>query len=344
MKKLFGKDTPANILLPKEWETRKYVTTGERNSEGLARVVMLVDGLVGGWVANSDNISQNGNCFVYSRAEMHDNSRLYSDAVLDDEAKARGMAKITDRARVGGMAEISGKVEVMGDANVYNRAKIYGNAIISDHAKVSGNAKVYDEVFLQDRAIVDGEAEVGGSVKASGTAKIRRTGKCTERQHIIAELEVDIDGGKNMAQSIYAQTLSYPFNDKIVLFKVVQKKEFFRPTGILLNNAIVQTEGVGLKQAFFTFLDLRPGMAYRSLHDDHFLYRVGHTARAIDPYECVSASCASGLHFSYLKYWSANASEHTAYLAAEIMMKDIISVQEGKVRCRKAKVLCEVTA
>ena len=55
-------------------------------------------------------------------------------------------------------------------------------------------------------------------------------------------------------------------------------------------------------------------------------------------------SCASGLHFSNLTYWDFGLKEYTdkTYLVAEIDIEDIITIQEGKIRCRKAKILDKV--
>ena len=52
-------------------------------------------------------------------------------------------------------------------------------------------------------------------------------------------------------------------------------------------------------------------------------------------------SCASGLHFSNLTYWDNSADDYfnSLYIKAKIKLEDIITVQEGKIRCRKAEIL-----
>jgi hypothetical protein len=52
-----------------------------------------------------------------------------------------------------------------------------------------------------------------------------------------------------------------------------------------------------------------------------------------------SVSCGRGLHFSHLYYRSWTNDGNYKFLAAEIDVNDIIAVQEGKVRCRKAFIL-----
>lgn len=80
-----------------------------------------------------------------------------------------------------------------------------------------------------------------------------------------------------------------------------------------------------------------------SLYDENFIYEVGKIAEVKDVEES-NESCASGLHFSNLTYWDFKLKKYTdkAYLVAEIDVEDIITIQEGKIRCRKAKILDKV--
>ena len=74
----------------------------------------------GGWVESEDNLSQDGNCWIYDNAKVYD-----------------------DDARVMGNAFISGEAEVYDDAKVYGNAKVYGYATVHWNAKVYGTDEVY---------------------------------------------------------------------------------------------------------------------------------------------------------------------------------------------------------
>lgn len=50
-------------------------------------------------------------------------------------------------------------------------------------------------------------------------------------------------------------------------------------------------------------------------------------------------SCAGGLHFSNPNYWNGLAGNNTVYLIAKIMLDDIITVQAGKIRCKRAFII-----
>ena len=71
-------------------------------------------GDLGGYVEKEENLSQEGDAWVYDNALVCDNALVYGDAW------------------------------VYGNALVYGDARVYGNAEVSGNARVSGNALVYD--------------------------------------------------------------------------------------------------------------------------------------------------------------------------------------------------------
>ena len=103
---------------------KKYEFTGKTKQyfgTTLRQIVAVMDfgginaGDVGGWIENENNLSHEGDAWVY------------------------GDAKVYGNAVVCGNARVYGNAEVWGDARVYGDAKVYGNAV------VCGNAGVYAE-------------------------------------------------------------------------------------------------------------------------------------------------------------------------------------------------------
>ena len=72
-------------------------------------------GEVGGFVAKKENLSQEGDCWVY------------------DNAKVCGDAKVWGDAEVWGDAKVYGNAEVCGDAEVYGNAKVCGGAEVQSN-------------------------------------------------------------------------------------------------------------------------------------------------------------------------------------------------------------------
>lgn len=83
------------------------------------------EGDLGGYIQCEDNLSHDGNAWIY------DNARVY------------GNAKVFGNARVYSHAEVYGKANVYGDALISGHAKIYGNAQVLDNTRVYDNATVF---------------------------------------------------------------------------------------------------------------------------------------------------------------------------------------------------------
>src|SRR5690606_31319726 len=102
----------------------------------------VVKGELGGYIEKEENLSQDGDAWVY------------------------------ENARVFGNARISGNARVYENAWVYENARVYDDAKVCGNAKVSGNAKVYDNAWICGNAKVCGDAEVCGNAEVCGKLKL----------------------------------------------------------------------------------------------------------------------------------------------------------------------------
>ena len=102
---------------------KKYEFTGETmlspdGTSTLYKIVALKDfsdmrgGIEGGWIEKEENLSQEGNCWVYSDAMVYGNATVRDNAVVCDEAIVRGNAVVTNNAVV------CGKVEIFDDCHI----------------------------------------------------------------------------------------------------------------------------------------------------------------------------------------------------------------------------------
>ena len=111
------------------------------SGEKLFRIKALVSfdaveaGELGGYVEKEENLSHEGNAWVY------DNARVY------------GNAWVYDNAQVYGNAWVYGNARVYGNAWVYGNAQVYGNARVYGDAQVCGDADIYDN---SQKSSVDG--------------------------------------------------------------------------------------------------------------------------------------------------------------------------------------------
>ena len=156
--------------------------------EALKNFSNVYKGEKGGFVESEENLSHNGDCWVYGTAKVCGNARVVDNAKVHGDAEVYGNASISDNAKVCGNAEVYGdasvynnasisdNAEVFGDASIYGDALIYGNAEVFGHAKVlthariCDNAKVWGNTKVCGDAIIYGRAEVGGDAKVADNA------------------------------------------------------------------------------------------------------------------------------------------------------------------------------
>ena len=178
-------------------ETKDVTITnddGTTTTKTLKRIRALKDfadiqtGDKGGYVESTDNLSQDGNCWIYrgiayGNAEIHHNARLYhSDAVLADDCKIYdnvvmngkmyGDCAVADNAFIDYGPVITGlentdrrPVWIGGNTLIYGSVRITGNLIrINHYAKVYGNAKLTGSIVLNENAQAYGNCRISGSV------------------------------------------------------------------------------------------------------------------------------------------------------------------------------------
>lgn len=130
----------------------------------LYRIRALIDfgevktGDLGGYIGKEENLSQEGNAWVYDKACVFGNAKICRDAQVFDNALVYDDAYISDNARVYGNAKVYGDAYVCDNAWVFDNAKVCGEAIVRscvyDNAKVYGNACVFGYTEIGGDAVV----------------------------------------------------------------------------------------------------------------------------------------------------------------------------------------------
>ena len=260
----------------------------------------FIKGALGGFIESESNLSHDGDCWVA------DFAYVYGDAKVSGDAKVFGNARIFDNAWIGGNPLIADSAKVYGRAKVYEYAKILGNAqifgasFVTDCATVEDYAVVCDMAEVSDYAVIKDRAIIGHCSHIGGTAVINGNTFLQNEEWI----EQGVMSKNTLEEQIRCQTGLVPFDGSVIAYKIVAS-------------------------------DLT------SFYDKNFKYEIGEWAIAEDPDESDEA-CTSGLHFSNATYWDKHclyAGYDGVYLVAKIRLEDIITVQRGKIRCRKAFIL-----
>ena len=143
--------------------SKKYKLTDETinlNGATLYRIEALKDfgeikkGDKGGFIESENNLSHEGNAWVYDDACVSDNALVTDDACVSDNARVYGNAWLYNNTRVCGYAWVADNARVYGDAIVCDDSSVFGSACVYD------NAHVYGDALVRGYACVRGDAEI----------------------------------------------------------------------------------------------------------------------------------------------------------------------------------------
>ena len=263
-------------------------------------------GDLGGYVQCELNLFQEGYCWIFNNAQVYENARVsgyawvYGNAIVSGNAKVSGNAEVYERAKVSGYAWVSG------DAQVYGDAQIFGNAQVYEHARVFGNAQVHENARVFGNAQVFGSASIYGKAQVFENAIIRQN-------HFVefSKTTTDLSLKENIGDSIRTQC----------------------------NLAILKDDQGEYTIGYKHVMKTNQEKVFISKYDPKFKYEIGKWSEVENP-DLSNQSCASGLHFSHITYWTGR--DCNAVIQVKCYIDDIITVQEGKIRAKKLFVIGEV--
>lgn len=87
-------------------------------------------GDLGGFIQSKNNLSENGDCWIYDNAKAYNNAR-----VLDN-------------------------VKMYNNSSAYDNAMLFGNSIMRDDSIARDDAKIYDDAQIGNNVIVCNNGEV----------------------------------------------------------------------------------------------------------------------------------------------------------------------------------------
>ena len=115
-------------------------------------------GDLGGYIEKEENLSHDGDAWIYNDAWISGNARIYDYARISGNARIYGNTFIYDNARIYGNARISDYACIYNDAWISGNACISGFACISNYARISGNAWISGFARICGYARICGDA------------------------------------------------------------------------------------------------------------------------------------------------------------------------------------------
>ena len=109
-------------------ENRKYEMTNitmEFEGRTLYRIRALKDfsnvekGELGGWIQTEDNLSQEGDCWIYNNAKCIDNARMYDNSCMYDNSEMRGNSKMHNYSEMHDNSRMCGSSEIRESSTMF---------------------------------------------------------------------------------------------------------------------------------------------------------------------------------------------------------------------------------
>jgi len=212
---------------------KKYELTNPiiHNDQKLYQIKALRDfsdvkaGDLGGFVMSEENLSHEGNCWIYNDAIATDHARVMDDALMASEATLKDYAVLSDNATLDDSCTVSGH------AIVSEYATISGHSIVSKRALVTDDAIIRDQVLVTNDAVVQNSAVVSGNAQIRDHALIGGCAQVTD--NAIVEDKVTIINGTHIDGYAHLSG-SYTFYDSkgIFVFKThwLPKNHYFTYT------------------------------------------------------------------------------------------------------------------
>lgn len=102
-------------------------------------------GDIGGFVESEENLSQEGDCWIYDNAVACDYAVVHDNSIVHDNVIVKNCAVVRDNTIICDNAEIKNHAVVCDNTIICGNATVYDNAVISSHAKINNHAKIKDK-------------------------------------------------------------------------------------------------------------------------------------------------------------------------------------------------------
>lgn len=226
---------------------------------------------------------------------------------------------------LGGLVQAERNLSHFGHCWVYENARVGGEAFVDDNASVShraavwGDARIYEHAIIKDSAVVQGHASVSGCAVVGGNAQVYEQAIIQEFGRV--EGYAHVHGNAIIKQEMHVQyshcTRDISLRENIIMSIKCQ-------TGLDVMNGHV-----------YAYKHVRRNLS--SLHDPTFIYRVNEYAEATEYDSNPLNVCSSGLHVSNSHHWEGQGGKKV--IMVKVALDDILSVQQGKIRCKRLFVL-----
>ena len=211
--------------------SRKYELTNitmKFKERTLYRIRALKDfsnvkkGDLGGWVSSENNLSQEGDCWIYDEAKCMDNARMYDNSTMHD------YSKMYDYSIMRGNSEMYGHSEMFNYSEMYDYSIMHDNSIMYDYSEMHDHSRMYGDSILKDEEKLYGEliSKVDKFIDISNPKGEMVTG-------VLKDGEVLFNVG-NLSEINKEEFLDILYNGNEIIEESSSRKEYLKIINIII--------------------------------------------------------------------------------------------------------------
>ena len=158
--------------------TEETITIGTKTLhriEALRRFDNVEKGDKGGFIESEDNLSHEGNSWIYDEARVYDKAKILDNAIIHDHAVIREYAEVSGNALVMGKASIRGVAKVCGTSTIKDKVDIYDEAIITGYSTIEDNSSIHGKAKIEG-SYIKGYIRIGDEVIISKGIRLEGIG------------------------------------------------------------------------------------------------------------------------------------------------------------------------
>ena len=135
-------------------------------------------GDLGGYVENKNNLSQDGNCWIYNDAKAMDNSKIYDNSIICGNSIMCDNSRIYDNSEIYGNSRMYNNSVMCGNSTMYGNSRMYDNSVMCDNSVMHGDSEMHDNSRMYvisvmcDNSIMHCDSEMHGDSKMYGDSEL----------------------------------------------------------------------------------------------------------------------------------------------------------------------------
>jgi len=118
----------------------------------------------GGFVNNFDNLSKEGNCWIFANAKVFDNAKVLDNTLMYDNSELHNNSKIFNNAELYHNSKMFDNTKMHDNSKMFDNSEMHNSSNLYNNAIMCNNAIMYDNsIMIDDSKMLDNSRMYGNS-------------------------------------------------------------------------------------------------------------------------------------------------------------------------------------